>query len=359
MSLLRNIGRGLRTLFRKEQVDRELAEELRAYQEMAAEEKMRDGMTRKEALRAVRLERGSLEVTKEIVRSGGWEFFVETCWQDLRYAARMLCKSPGFTGVAVLTLALGISANTTIFSAVSAIVLREPLAKDPDSFCAVASTNKAAVALMWVSAPDFKSWEQQNEVFEDMAAVQSGRSFTLMGKTAPQSVVGDRVTPEYFKIIGIPPLLGRTFLPAESQAGNSQVVILSNDLWRERYGSDPKVIGEHVQVNGEPYTIVGVMPQRASLPLPTFPPHLWTALVFSADDGRGNHNINMVVARLKPGVTLQSAQAEMDSVAARLAAAYPDTNKNRGITVLTPQEYLIRVHQGSKNFAKVSKAPSC
>jgi|SRR5207247_156703 len=158
MSLLRNLAIGLRSLFRKNQVDRELDEELGAYLEMEAAEKMRQGVKRKDALREVRLERGSLEVTKELVRSGGWEFFVETCWQDLRFALRMLRKNPGFTAVAILTLALGIGANTTIFSIVNGLLLRKPPVRDADSVMVVSTKYEAEAGTpdrFPVSAPDF------------------------------------------------------------------------------------------------------------------------------------------------------------------------------------------------------------
>src|SRR5215472_10513444 len=167
MSLLREIRCGLRSLFRKEQAERELDEELRAYQEMAAEEKMKDGITRKEALRAVRLERGSLEASKEIHRSGGWESFVETCWQDFRFAGRMLRKSPGFTAVAVFTLALGIGANTAIFSLLNGLVLRDLPVLNPQQLArfGVHSPGDDYTSL---SLPMFQEFSRSQKVFSSV-----------------------------------------------------------------------------------------------------------------------------------------------------------------------------------------------
>jgi hypothetical protein len=167
MSLLRSLSDGLRSLFRKEQVEGELDEELRDFLEMAAEEKMKQGISRKDALRAARLERGSLEVTKEVVRSAGWESFAETWWQDLRFAARMLRKSPGFTAIAVLTLALGIGVNTAIFSIVESVLLRPLSFHDSDRLFAVWTKAKEQGAdRAGTSMPEFEDYQSQSHSFE-------------------------------------------------------------------------------------------------------------------------------------------------------------------------------------------------
>lgn len=337
----------LQTLFRRNRSAKQLDDEMQFHLDHQIAENVAAGMTGEEARYAAMRAFGNLTFLREETRdTWGW-IWLEQIAQDLRYGLRALRKSPAFTVVAVLTLALGIAANTTVFSAVSAILLRKPPVENPDTLCAVASTNKSEAALIWVSAPDFKSWKEQNHTFEDMAAVESGRSFTLTGKGAPESVQGDRVRPEYFKLIGIPPLLGRTFLPTESEAGNSRVVILSNSLWRERYSSDPNIVGERLDVDGVPHTVIGVMPERASLALHVPSARLWMPLVFSPDDlkARDNHYINMVIARLKPGMTIRAARRDMDSVAEQLATSYPDTNKHWGVSVLTVQEYQIRKRQ--------------
>src|SRR5207249_6033747 len=216
MSLLRNIATGLRSLFRKKQVDGELTEELRAYQEMAAEEKMKQGMSPKDALRAVRLERGSLEVSKEIIRSGGWESFVETCWQDLRFAARMLPKCPGFTIVAVLTLTLGIAANTTIFSAFDSVALKPLPVKDAHDVVRLqrwfASGAMGDVQYDF-SYPEYLYYRSQNHAFLGLIAASWARqalatapSGSETGSTAPHELLPlqcQLVSENYFSVLGI------------------------------------------------------------------------------------------------------------------------------------------------------------
>ncbi len=210
MSLLRNIASGLQSLFRKEQVDRELDEELRAYQDMATEEKIKEGMSPKDALRAVRLERGSLEITKEVVRSGGWESFVETCWQDLRFALRMLRKSPGFTAVAVLTLALGIGANTAIFSLLNGLALRDLSVPHPEQLVRfgahVPGDDYAALSL-----PMFQELSRGQKVFSGTFACWPDIVFDaeIDGSLARADVWG--VDNNFYRELGAVPEIGRLF----------------------------------------------------------------------------------------------------------------------------------------------------
>src|SRR3989442_1895018 len=209
MSLLRSLSDGLRSLFRKERVEWELDEELRGFLEMAGKENSEEGMSRKDALRGVRLERGSLEVTKEVVRSASWESLVETCWQDLRFAARMLRKNPGFTLVTVLTLALGIGAASALFSMVDAVLLK-PLPYRETSRLAVLWTDNIRQNLHEerTSYPNFEDWRKRNSTFEEMAFA-SAFTVNLTAGEEPERLVAGRASASLFSLMGVKPILGR------------------------------------------------------------------------------------------------------------------------------------------------------
>jgi putative ABC transport system permease protein len=344
MSLFRNFATGLRSLFRKNQVDRELDEELGAYLEMEAAEKMRQGVSRKDALREVRLERGSLEITKELVRSGGWEFFVETCWQDLRFGLRMLRKNPGFTAVAILTLALGIGANTTIFSIVNGLLLRKPPVRDADSVMVVSTKYEAEARTpdrFPVSAPDFLDWCEQASVFSRMAAANFD-DYTISDGTIPERVTGGRVSANFFQALGVGAAIGRTILPGEEQFGHHYVVVLSDELWRKKFDRDPRVLGRVMRINGNPYAIIGVMP--GSFRLWDFDAEIWMPLAFSREEiaptGRSSRFLR-VFGRLKPSFGQKQAASEMETIARRIAGTHPDTNKGWGTTVMSLQQFGI------------------
>jgi putative ABC transport system permease protein len=325
--------------------DGDLERELQSDLELEEEEQRDQGKPPEEARYAAQRAFGNTTLIREHIHEAwGWAPIEQFC-QDIRYGFRQLLHHPGFTMVTVITLALGVALSTTIFSVVSETLLRKPPGKDPDRLCAISSRNLIkGDDLEHVSLPDFESWRKQNSVFESMAA-ETGGPASLTGEGEPEVVNGGRVTPGYFDVIGILPALGRGFLPDEGQAGNHHVVVLSNPLWRRRFASDRRAIGKNLEIDGEPYTVVGVMPQ-----LDDSFPRLWVPLVIQAKDpdARDHNDLDLVLGRLKPTVTVTEAQAEMTSIAANLARAYPVTNNGRGITVLTLQDYTIR-SQNSRN----------
>jgi len=234
-----------------------LNEELRAYLEMEAAEKMKQGMSRKDALRAVRLEQGSLDVSKEVVRAAGWESFVETCWQDLRFGFRQLRKNRGLTIVCVLTLAIGIGATTAIFGVVDSLLLR-PLPYP---------TSHRTVRIWNTFSP--------RGLTELVAGFALG-STTLTGRGDPARLSVSWGTSDFFAALGTQPVLGRSFSPDEQELGHDQVVILSHHLWRDRFGSNPAIIGKPVILNGKSCAVIGVMP--ANFRFPSGDVDLWQPL---------------------------------------------------------------------------------
>ncbi len=270
---------------------------------------------------------------------------METLWQDLKYGARMLRRNPGFTATAVVTLALGIAANITIFSAVNGLMLRPPRIKDPAKVVVILTTDPAKGGWAWdrqpLSASDFVAWREQSHSFEDMVASE-GNDFALTGEGEPERLAGERVSANYFDVLGLSAALGRTFLPGEDQSGRDPVVILSHGLWQRRFGSSPNVLGTTLRLNGDTHTVVGVMSSTYRLGV-YGGPQLWTPLVFPPESilpaARGNRSLE-VLARLKSGVSVEMARAEMVALAQRSEQAYPGTSKGWSATAMTIQHYI-------------------
>jgi putative ABC transport system permease protein len=270
---------------------------------------------------------------------------METFVKDLQLAVRMLLKKPGFTLVAVLTLALGIAVNATMFSMVSAFLLRRPPGRDPQRVAVVSSINpnQAFQADAYpVSAPNYLAWRQANHVFADMAAADEYRTVNLTSQGQPEALHSAAISPNYFSLLGASPQLGRTFEAGEDQSGRDHVVILSHDLWERRFGSDASLVGRIIRLNREDYTVIGVMPE--SFRLLGFTPQLWTPLVLSPADqtvaARNNRSLRLF-ARLKPEVTVEQARAELVTMARRAVESFPDTEKGWGAAVRTLPDFLI------------------
>ncbi|HEX8633081.1 MAG TPA: ABC transporter permease [Pyrinomonadaceae bacterium] len=260
--------------------------------------------------------------------------------QDLRFGLRMLLKNPGFTIVAVIALALGIGANSAIFSVVNTVLLRPLPYPDPDRLVMVwEDRTKGGFPRDTPAAGNYTDWRDQNQVFEGMAAIAS-LSFNLTGMGEPERIEGKRVSAGLFPLLGVEPQLGRTFLPEEDQPGANRVVVLSHGLWQRRFGSEASIIGKPLNLNGESYTVVGVMPSHFHFPARE--DELWVPIAFTQQEAanRGRHFLQ-VIARTKPGVSLPQAQAEMNIIGARLQQQYPNTNTNVGVAVVPLHEHMV------------------
>jgi putative ABC transport system permease protein len=262
--------------------------------------------------------------------------------QDLRYGLRTLLKNPGFTVVALSALALGIGANSAIFSVVNAVLLRPLPFKNPEQLVMVwENATHLGFPKNTPSPPNFIDWQRLNTVFTGMAAMVE-RSFNLTGVGEPERLDGRRVSANLFDLLGVPPFVGRTFVPDDDRAG-AHVLLLSYSLWQRRFGSDPSIIGRAVTLNGESYTVIGVMPRGVHLPgYGNWNDQLWVPIAFSSEEKteRGNHFLD-VIARIKPGINRKQAQAEMETIAARLAKEYPKYNTQIGATVTPLHEEIV------------------
>ena len=264
---------------------------------------------------------------------------MEAMLQDVKYGVRMLVKSPGFTLVAVIALALGIGANTAIFTVVNAVLIRSLPYRSPDRLVVVWEKNRNRGRDQNVISPaNYLDWQDRNSVFESMAALFDNRA-NLTGVDDPEELPIQAVTSNFFDILGVNAALGRTFLPEEGQRGKDQVTVLSQALWKRRFGGDPAIIGKTIKLNGRDFVVVGVAPADVKFLIRQSSqtgkdPALWQPIAFSQNSRIRRGRFMTAIARLNPGVTLQQAQAEMDSIGTQLEQQYPDFNTGWGINLV-------------------------
>jgi putative ABC transport system permease protein len=331
----------------------EIIEELAQHLDDRYEQSVRGGATKEEANQAALLEltesdllvqelrRVERPVRQEPVVAGAQRRMnmLGDLSQDLGYGLRMLLKNPGFTVVAVIALALGIGANSAIFSVVNTVLLRPLPYQDPDRLVMVWEDNtKGGYPRDTPAAANYIDWRDQNQVFEGMAAV-ADMSFNLTGTGEPERIDGRRVSANLFPLLGVQPQIGRAFLPEEDQPGGNRVVVMSHGLWQRRFGSDANITSKSLTLNGESYTVVGVMPPQFQFP--GGEDELWVPLALTSQEAanRGRHYLQ-VLARMKPGVTLEQAQTEMSTIAARLQQQYPAQNTDLSAAVTPLHEHV-------------------
>ena len=327
-----------RSLFRKEQLDRDLDEELSSYLEMLTEEKVRAGMNRERARREARIELGGVEQVKEKVRERRLGASIATLFQDGRYALRTLRKNPGFTTVAVLILAIGIGANTALFSNIHSVLLRGIPFAEPDRLVAIGKTINERPA-GWVSRVDYYDIREASRSFEELAALADFTvQNTVTGGPRPGLIQVHYVTWNFFATLGVNAIAGRRFLP-EDETDRTPTVLISYGYWQSRLGGSPDAVGSTIILDGSALTVVGVMPPNTRFLVDA---DVWRLVDREGpfDRVRDSHS-HILVGRLKPGVTLEAAQSELDGIASALEEQYPTTNEGKGLLLRDLQGFMV------------------
>jgi len=333
----------LKALVRRRELDRDLDDELQFHLAMREQKLREQGVGAEEAPYAARRQFGNVTLFKETSREL-WGFrWLETFAQDLRYGLRQLGRNPGFTAVAVLTLALGIGANTALFSIVNGVLLNPLPYPEPDRLVTL-HESKPNFPYGAISYPNFLDWQKDNHTFSSMA-IGRGYGFTLTGAGESQRIRAEFVTSDFFLVLGVKPLIGRPFTPGEDGFGAAPIALISEGLWKRKFGSGRDILSKTLILDGKSYTIVGVVPASFDLLLKSFTPKEVYIPIGQWDHhglkvrqaGLGIHGIG----RLKPGITLQQARADMDGVTRNLATAYPDADLGIGAAILPLKEDMV------------------
>ena len=334
----KDLLRRWRALTRKDEMDHELDEEMRFHLERDIEQNIRNGMTPEDARYAALRAFGGVDQSKEECRSARGVGFIDNVVRDVSYSGRVLFKSYAFTIVVVLTLALGIGANTAIFSFANGILLRPLPYPESDRLAVLEETSlKEGGINIGVSYPNFLDWKEQNTVFQGMATHFGTSRFAMSAGGTPSEIRGTRVSHGLFEVLRVSPVLGRTFTVEEDRPEEDAVVILGYDLWQRSFGGNPNVIGQKIIVSSRPRTIVGVMPRGFRFPEVS---ELWVPLAVTTKIyTRTDHGLESI-ARLKDGVTIAQAQTEMTNIAKRIEEQNPVTNEGLGLTVTSLRENL-------------------
>lgn len=341
MRTLRAIWRRAGGVFAGRRAEQDLADELESHLQHHIDDHVRAGLSPAEARRRAVLALGGVESTKDAVRDRrGWPF-LDSLWRDLRFGARTLWRSPSFAIAGIAILGLGIGVNSAIFTVVNAIVLQPLPFADADRLVKVWHTPPQAtfpgMRQFSLSPANFLDWEAEATSFEAMATYRGGRP-TILGHGEPFAVQSVRASSTFLPMFGLRPILGRGITAAEDADGSAPVLLLSEHVWRTRFGADPSIVGQVLQVNGQPFEVIGVTPAPSFLR----EVDVWTSLRWTAEERavRDNHNYR-AVAKLKPGVPVAQAQAELSAIAARLERQYPAENTGWGALVLPLHEDLV------------------